>query len=77
VGSAIGTTASQEAKVATPLADGRSVQKDRFFILKSLTVEDLELSVRTSIWATQAHNEEVLNSAFQVSSRYNMIQLLV
>jgi hypothetical protein len=41
-------------------------QKDRFFILKSLTVEDLELSVRTGIWATQSHNEDGLNSAFQV-----------
>ncbi|OAA53763.1 YTH domain protein [Niveomyces insectorum RCEF 264] len=39
--------------------------KDRFFILKSLTVEDLELSVRTGIWATQSHNEEKLNNAFK------------
>jgi hypothetical protein len=74
VASAIGTTTSQEAKAATPLGDGRSAQKDRFFVLKSLTVEDLELSVRTNIWATQAHNEEVLNSAFQVSS-HNPAQL--
>lgn len=46
-----------------------SAQKDKFFILKSLTVEDLELSVRTGIWATQAHNEETLNHAFQVTHR--------
>lgn len=39
--------------------------KDRYFILKSLTEEDLELSVQTGIWATQAHNEETLNSAFK------------
>jgi hypothetical protein len=43
-------------------------QKDKFFILKSLTMEDLELSVQTGIWATQSHNEEVLNKAFAVSS---------
>lgn len=42
------------------------VQQDRFFILKSLTVEDLELSVRTGIWATQSHNEDALNNAFKV-----------
>jgi len=42
-------------------------QKDKFFILKSLTMEDLELSVQTGIWATQSHNEEVLNKAFAVS----------
>jgi hypothetical protein len=45
--------------------------KDKFFIVKSLTVEDLELSVRNGIWATQSHNEEALNKAYQVrSSRY-------
>jgi hypothetical protein len=41
--------------------------RDRFFVVKSLTVEDLELSVRNGIWATQSHNEEVLNKAYQVS----------
>lgn len=50
--------------VASP-ADGGPAQRDRFFILKSLTVEDIELSVRTGIWATQSHNEESLNSAFK------------
>lgn len=57
----------------TPTADGAGstttaqTQKDKFFILKSLTMEDLELSVQTGIWATQAHNEEALNKAFAVS----------
>lgn len=59
-----------EAEAATPCADGASSRKDRFFILKSLTVEDLELSVRTNIWATQSHNEERLNSAFEVGWRF-------
>lgn len=40
--------------------------KDKYFIVKSLTVEDLELSVRNGIWATQSHNEEALNKAYQV-----------
>ncbi|KAI1383364.1 uncharacterized protein F4822DRAFT_75398 [Hypoxylon trugodes] len=48
-----------------PSSDG-TAQKDKFFILKSLTLEDLELSVRTGVWATQSHNEEVLNNAFKV-----------
>lgn len=42
-------------------------QKDKFFILKSLTLEDLDLSVRTGLWATQSHNEQTLNAAFEVS----------
>jgi len=50
-----------------PGVDG-AAGKDKFFILKSLTVEDLDLSVRNGIWATQSHNEEVLNKAFKVSS---------
>lgn len=52
---------------AAPTAEGPTQQKDSFFILKSLTLEDLELSVRTGIWATQSHNEENLNKAFEVS----------
>ncbi|KAK1977088.1 YT521-B-like domain-containing protein [Colletotrichum cereale] len=57
------TPETNEAKPVTTAVDMIS-QKDKFFILKSLTVEDLELSVRTGIWATQSHNEETLNAAF-------------
>ncbi len=42
------------------------LSKDKFFIVKSLTVEDLDLSVRNGIWATQSHNEESLNKAYKV-----------
>ena len=42
--------------------------KERFFVVKSLTLEDLELSVKNGIWATQAHNEAVLNKAYGVSA---------
>ena len=41
---------------------------DKYFVMKSLTVEDMELSVRNSIWATQAHNEDALNQAYEVSA---------
>lgn len=41
--------------------------KEKFFVVKSLTVEDLERSVASGIWATQAHNEAALNNAYQVS----------
>ena len=44
---------------------------DKYFIMKSLTVEDMELSARNSIWATQAHNEDALNKAFEVSEPKN------
>ncbi|KAK4105965.1 hypothetical protein N658DRAFT_511927 [Parathielavia hyrcaniae] len=69
-----GITTPQEAKAAAiPSVDGRHVQRDRFFVLKSLTVEDLELSVQTGIWATQAHNEDILNSAFQTSDNVYLV----
>lgn len=58
-----------EQRDASP--DSSTPQKDKFFILKSLTMEDLELSVRTGIWATQAHNEEILNSAFKVRPSFD------
>ena len=41
-------TASGEPAVKVP---------NKYFVMKSLTVEDMELSVRNSIWATQSHNE--------------------
>lgn len=60
------TEDDKEAKGAKDSSDQRSQAKDRYFIVKSLTVEDLELSVRNGIWATQSHNEEALNEAYEV-----------
>lgn len=40
---------------------------NRYFIVKSLTVEDLEHSRRSGVWATQSHNEIALNEAYEVS----------
>jgi len=47
--------------------------RDRFFVVKSLTVEDLELSVRNGIWATQSHNEEALNKAYLTAENVYLI----
>ena len=41
---------------------------NRYFIVKSMTVEDLENSRQSGIWATQAHNEVNLNLAYEVRS---------
>lgn len=49
--------------------------KDRFFILKSLTTEDLDLSVRNGVWATQSHNEKALNCAFEVYTQTRLFKL--
>ncbi|RYO88547.1 hypothetical protein DL762_003669 [Monosporascus cannonballus] len=56
--------ATQSGPKIAPASDS-SRQRDKFFILKSLTVEDLELSVRNGVWATQSHNETTLNEAFK------------
>ena len=50
--------------------EGTSKINDKYFIVKSLTVEDLELSARNGIWATQSHNEDALNKAFEVGSDF-------
>lgn len=55
-----------DEKAQDPDRDSPPLTKDKFFVVKSLTVEDLELSVRNGIWATQTHNEEALNKAYQV-----------
>lgn len=43
-----------------------STAANKYFIVKSLTLQDLELSIRNGIWATQSHNEDVLNKAYKV-----------
>ncbi|KAJ5240442.1 Nucleotide-binding alpha-beta plait [Penicillium citrinum] len=42
-----------------------SLSGNRYFIIKSLTVEDLETSKDMGIWATQSHNEMRLSQAYQ------------
>ncbi|KAL8280068.1 hypothetical protein RQP46_007649 [Phenoliferia psychrophenolica] len=39
----------------------------RYFVLKSHDEADLKLSVATGLWATQSHNEPVLDQAFRTS----------
>ncbi|KAJ6786082.1 hypothetical protein PWT90_08588 [Aphanocladium album] len=50
-----------------------NAHKDRFFVLKSLTREDLDQSVKTSVWATQSHNEQLLNNAFKSTDNVYLI----
>ena len=59
---------SARAEEAARGPKGGGKGSDKYFIVKSLTLEDLELSVRTGIWATQSHNEEGLNRAYEVFS---------
>lgn len=65
-------TQQDGAGIKTTQIDGTQ-QKDKFFILKSLTVEDLELSVQNGVWATQSHNEETLNEAFRAADNVYLI----
>ncbi|KAL2866783.1 putative YT521-B-like splicing factor [Aspergillus lucknowensis] len=46
---------------------------NRYFILKSLTVEDLGISWQSGIWATQTRNEESLNRAFENADNVYLI----
>ncbi|KFY09922.1 hypothetical protein V492_05290, partial [Pseudogymnoascus sp. VKM F-4246] len=47
--------------------------KDKYFIVKSLTVEDLEMSVRNGVWATQSHNEAALDKAYKTAESVYLI----
>lgn len=57
--------ASEKPIVGSDAAQGAKVP-EKYFIVKSLTLQDLDLSVRNGVWATQSHNEEALNRAYQV-----------
>ncbi|KAI9717550.1 MAG: hypothetical protein M1812_004691 [Candelaria pacifica] len=58
---------------AEEMPEKTEIAKERFFVVKSLTVEDLELSVRNGIWATQTHNEGSLNAAFESAENVYLI----
>lgn len=60
---------SNAAAASSQKGDSSSEVFDKYFIMKSLTVEDMELSVRNGIWATQGHNEDALNDAYKVCSQ--------
>jgi RNA recognition motif-containing protein len=46
---------------------------ERFFILKSLTVQDLDSSVQSGLWVTQPHNERFLHEAFKSTEAVYLI----
>jgi hypothetical protein len=46
---------------------------EKFIILKSLSVADLEASVRRGIWMTQLQNEIILEKAFDESDKVYLI----
>lgn len=64
------SSTAHASAVTSPVSAGHvvadSAKRDRFFIIKSLTKEDLDRSVCTGLWATQSQNEEKLNHAFLV-----------
>lgn len=67
---------SSSAPPATsPIALEESSQRvsEKYFIVKSLTVQDLEASVRNGIWATQSHNEVALNRAYDETDNVYLI----
>ena len=64
----VSSKAEESAKAGLNMDGELSTRRtETYFIMKSLTVEDMELSLRNNIWATQAHNEDALNNAFEVS----------
>ncbi|KAF9066457.1 hypothetical protein BDP27DRAFT_1012890 [Rhodocollybia butyracea] len=45
----------------------------RYFILKSLSQYDLDLSVEKNLWATQKHNEGILDQSYRTSNEVYLI----
>ncbi|CRG89850.1 hypothetical protein PISL3812_06889 [Talaromyces islandicus] len=75
-------TAPEDASTLHSAADGdgtanpgqkRPRVPERFFIVKSLTVEDLEGSRQSGVWATQTHNEVTLNEAYESADNVYLI----
>ncbi|KAK5011471.1 hypothetical protein LTR28_002155, partial [Elasticomyces elasticus] len=59
------STQEQESAAPETQPEEQLRVSERYFIVKSLTIQDLDASVRNGVWATQSHNEDTLNSAYK------------
>ena len=73
VGSPLVPKTSNEATLGPPIIDGGQKAPEKYYVVKSLTVQDLEASVRNGIWATQSHNESTLNRAYEEADNVYLI----
>jgi len=73
VGSSPAATPDATNTQATPKSATLTRVPEKFFVVKSLTLQDLEASVRNGIWATQSHNESTLNQAFNAADNVYLI----
>ncbi|CAG8582069.1 6787_t:CDS:10 [Funneliformis caledonium] len=58
---------------ASSVSSSKPSSQNRYFILKSLTQDDLDISVKSGLWATQPHNEAALNKAFKSAENVYLI----
>ncbi|KAI9840656.1 MAG: hypothetical protein M1837_001380 [Sclerophora amabilis] len=72
-GSHVATDEPSGEKKSSSVQESAQGSKDKFFVVKSLTMEDLETSVRNGIWATQSHNEATLNRAYETTDNVYLI----
>ncbi|CAG8727657.1 18894_t:CDS:2, partial [Acaulospora morrowiae] len=61
------------ASTTSPISPSKPPSQNRYFILKSLTQDDLDISVQNGLWATQPHNEAPLNRAFKSAEHVYLI----
>ncbi len=67
------TRVDSSQDVAASVSEFNHKVPEKFFIVKSLTTQDLEASVRNGIWATQSHNEKALNEAYENADNVYLI----
>ncbi|KAL5360814.1 YT521-B-like domain-containing protein [Aspergillus floccosus] len=72
------TTTTDQAEIRAIERNAEERRSDtrvpnRYFVVKSLTVEDLEHSRRTGVWATQSHNKVALNEAYETADNVYLI----
>lgn len=70
-GQSSASPANADGASGPPQSDEKVAEK--YYIVKSLTAQDLEASVRNGIWATQSHNEQTLNRAYEQADNVYLI----
>lgn len=67
------TESTDDEQLDTAASSSPEKVPEKFFIVKSLTVQDLEASVHNGTWATQTHNEHLLSGAFEAAENVYLI----
>lgn len=63
-------------RVGTSSEVKNKLNNTRYFVIKSLNHQNIQLSIKKGVWATQVMNEPILEEAFQVTFHCFLVHVI-